>query len=63
MNPNERYARTALGVTHALPELVFDLAADRELPRPLGKTETPVNLLPEPTWDPMPGPRGNYLFP
>jgi hypothetical protein len=46
-NPNERYGRTAPGVTNILPELVFDFAADKEQPSTFVKNETPVHPVPE----------------
>jgi len=47
MGPNGQYGRTAPAVANILREQTFDFAEDQQQPRTLGKTEAPVNLLPE----------------
>jgi hypothetical protein len=51
MNPNQRYGQTVLGVANLLRELVLDLGTDEHQPATCGKSEAPVNLLPELTCD------------
>jgi hypothetical protein len=52
MLPSRKYGRAVAVSAALLPELVFDLSAGGTSAVPIGKTETPVNILPELVFDP-----------
>jgi hypothetical protein len=51
MTANHEQGRTAPDAVNILPELELDLSEGKPGPSPLGKTQRPVNLLPELSWD------------
>jgi 3-dehydroquinate synthase len=48
---NNEQDRSTFGGVNVLPELVFDLSEGKSNPSTLGKTQIPVNQLPELAWD------------
>src|SRR5260370_20938185 len=51
MANNNEHDRATPGGVNALPELVFDVSHDKSKPMTVGKTQTPMNQLPELSWD------------
>jgi hypothetical protein len=51
MTPDRKYGRTIFAPVHVLPEWTIDMFEGQALPPGLGKTEVPVNPLPELVFD------------
>src|SRR5436305_2031607 len=47
MTPDRKYGKAELGPINILPELTWDMFEGKPIPPGLGKTETPVTVLPE----------------